>query len=392
MGEHAVIVVGAGPSGAATALLLARAGHHVAVFDRATFPRDKACGEGLMPPGVAVLRRLGVFERVLAIDARRIDGVSYTDRDQRRTAYAAFPRPAGGDAWALGVRRITFDAVLVDALRHEPTVDLHENALVSGLVRDSSGAIVGVRTAGGEHRAQMIVAADGLHSRMRAWAGLSAPSSGDGRYGLAGHWRLDVSARRSITVTFAAGHEWYAAPVGAQTLLVSVLGNRRVFGTVARRYAEKARAVIPELHDAELLSEPLAAGLFRQRARAVTSGSLFLVGDAAGYEDPTTGEGLAIGLELAERASAHIDAVLRGETALSTAARAYEHDHAALWRERRRLIRLALLMAGSRLLSRRAIGKAATDPSALRKLLAVNCGYVGFRELGVRDWLALAGV
>ena len=61
--EIDAVVVGAGPSGATTALLLARLGHDVVLVDRARFPRDKACGEGVMPPGVAVLRRLGLCTR-----------------------------------------------------------------------------------------------------------------------------------------------------------------------------------------------------------------------------------------------------------------------------------------------------------------------------------------
>ena len=65
-----VVVVGAGPSGATTALLLARRGHEVVLVDRARFPRDKACGEGLMPPGVDALRRIGLYETVLATGAR----------------------------------------------------------------------------------------------------------------------------------------------------------------------------------------------------------------------------------------------------------------------------------------------------------------------------------
>ena len=59
--ETEVVVVGAGPSGATTALLLARRGHRVILIDRARFPRDKACGEGVMPPGVAALRRMGLL-------------------------------------------------------------------------------------------------------------------------------------------------------------------------------------------------------------------------------------------------------------------------------------------------------------------------------------------
>ncbi|HSP64959.1 MAG TPA: FAD-dependent oxidoreductase [Candidatus Deferrimicrobium sp.] len=165
-----VVVVGAGPSGAATALLLSRAGHSVTVLDRTHFPRDKACGEGLMPPGVGVLRRLGLLDAVAATMAPPLRGVTYTYR--RVAAHAPFPVPPdGSERWGLGVRRTRFDAVLADALRREPGVTLLEDMRATGLLRDNSGAVAGVATTSGPVVADVVVAADGLHSRMRAAAG-----------------------------------------------------------------------------------------------------------------------------------------------------------------------------------------------------------------------------
>jgi len=75
--ETEAVVVGAGPSGAVTALLLARHGHDVVLVDRARFPRDKACGEGVMPLGVEALRRMGLYATVLATGARPLGGVTW---------------------------------------------------------------------------------------------------------------------------------------------------------------------------------------------------------------------------------------------------------------------------------------------------------------------------
>jgi 2-polyprenyl-6-methoxyphenol hydroxylase-like FAD-dependent oxidoreductase len=389
---HRVIVVGAGPSGAVTALCLARAGHRVTILDRGRFPRDKPCGEGLMPPGVAVLRRLGLLDAVLASGSQRLETVTYAHVGAGPSAIAAFPPPPeGGPGWGLGVRRLSFDAVLVDALRAEPMVTVEEATRVQRVVR-SGGRVTGVATDGGVRDAAVVVAADGLHSRLRAGAGWSRPDRGAARYGMAGHWRFPAAARPGITVSFAGDHEWYTAPVGPDELLVSVLAGRRRLGAIAGDYAGAARRALPVLRGAEMCAAPLAAGRFHQRARRIAGGGLFLVGDAAGYDDPTTGEGLAIGMELGERLAQRLGALLDGRCGIDTAERDYARAHRRLWRDRRRVTRLALLMATHRRLSRRAIARAGERPETLARLLGINCGYWGFGRLTPRDWLALAGL
>jgi flavin-dependent dehydrogenase len=126
--------------------------------------------------------------------------------------------------------------------------------------------------------------------------------------------------------------------------------------------------------------------------RTVAEGGLFLVGDASGYDDPTTGDGIAIGMLLAERLAKHASDFLSGRISAEVAAAGYARDHAQLVRERRRLTQLALFLARSPSLSRRAIRTATRNPAALGKLVAINCGYQSFRDLTPRDWLSLAGI
>jgi flavin-dependent dehydrogenase len=387
------VVVGAGPSGAATALLLARSGHRVLLLDRAHFPRDKACGEGLMPSGVAALGRLGVLDAVLASGAPPLRTVTYEVRSAERSATAAFPAPPGGGAsWGLGVRRLRFDAVMVEALHRQPGVRLLEGVRVDGLLRDARGRITGVRAAGATFPARVVVGADGLHSPVRALAGWTPGPGSRRRYGLAGHWRAPTSGSGGITVTLAGDHEWYQAPVGPGELLVSVLGERARIGTVARDYTAAARTALPRLRDAEPLGDPLGAGLFRQRPRRIAGCGLFLVGDAAGYDDPTTGEGIAIGLLMAEQMAVHLDSLLTERASPVEAADAYARDHGRLWADRRRLTALALALAGHPAAARRAVAALGRRPQALVALLGVNCGYWGFGRLTPRDWLSLAGL
>ena len=391
--ETEAVVVGAGPSGATTALLLSRRGHAVVLVDRARFPRDKACGEGVMPPGVAALRRMGLYERVVATGARPLNSVAY--RHQRAGVEIEIPFPVppdGGPAAGLGVRRTTFDAILVDAVREEPRAVVRDGDRVTGFVRDAAGAVIGVTTTTDEIRARVVVGADGLHSQMRAWTGLRARPQGRMRYGLAGHWQVDTRDRDGIRVTLAGGHEWYEAPVGHDLLLVSMLTHRSRPAMTARHYEGAARRSIPAIAGAALASRPLGAAHFRQRVRAVAEGRVFLVGDASGYDDPTTGDGIAIGMLLAERLAEHAGDLLDGRIESETAVARYARDHAALLRERRRLTSLALFLARSPELSRRAIVRAGRDPRALASCIAINCGYQTFGDVTPRDWLSLAGI
>ncbi len=173
---------------------------------------------------------------------------------------------------------------------------------------------------------------------------------------------------------------------------MSVLDGRSHSRLTARTYEQAARQSVPAVRDAALVSRPLGGAQFHQRSRAAAAGRVFLVGDAIGYDDPTTGDGLAIGMLLAERLAKHIDALLGGAGSPGVAARHYQADHVSLVRDRRRLTRLVLVQDRSQFLSRRAINKAARDPRTFTKLLAINCGYQRFRELSPRDWLSLAGI
>jgi 2-polyprenyl-6-methoxyphenol hydroxylase-like FAD-dependent oxidoreductase len=346
----------------------------------------------LMPPGVGVLRRLGLLEGVLATGAKQLDGVTYTHPGGTPTVYAPFPRPHDDEpAWGLGVRRLSFDASVAGALRTEPRVSFVEGVRVHDVLRRGA-RVAGVSTTSGVIEADVVVAADGLHSTLRSAVAWNRPPRLPARYGMVGHWHVDITERRAITVTLGGSHEWYEAPVGEDELLVSTLGGKTHMRAVAHDYPAAARAAIPALRDAEMTSEPLAAGHFNHRPRRIAADGLFLVGDAAGYDDPTTGEGIGVGLLLGEALAHCLDEMLTGRRSLESAAAKYTRDHNRLWRNRRRITALALFMSAHPAISRRAVSRARTRPQTLGRLLGVNCGYHGFARLTPLDWLTLLGV
>lgn len=270
-----LVVAGGGPAGLATATLAARAGLEVAVIDRRRGPIDKACGEGLMPHTLAHLANLGVRPH-----GKSFRGITYLDATHR--ARAEFRSGEG-----MGVRR----TVLSDALR-DAAVDAGAR-LVTADIGPVSQDGTAVRC--GEIRARYLAAADGLHSPIRRSLGLNRPAPARRRWGIRRHYRIEPWSD-TVEVYWGKRTEAYVTPVADDCVGVAVLTSRQgkfeeqlaPFGDLASRLAG-----VPHGSDR-------AAGPLRQRVAGRTAGRVMLVGDAAGYVDALTGEGLGIAFGGAE--------------------------------------------------------------------------------------------
>ena len=279
-----LLVAGGGPVGLATALYAVRSGLSVTVREPRVGVIDKACGEGLMPGAVAALTDLGVD-----VDGRPIDGIRYVDG--RRAVDAPFLSGPG-----LGVRRTALHSALL-ARAFAAGVEIQQ-ATVTRVEQHEDHVVVD-----GEP-VRHLVAADGLHSPVRRMLGLDAPRSGLRRYGQRVHVE-SMPWTSMVEVHWAAAGEAYVTPVGPHEVGVAVLSShRRPFLELLEQF--------PALRDriaGHARSSVLGAGPLRQRSRRRVQGRVLLVGDAAGYVDALTGEGLALGLA---QARAAVDAVATG--------------------------------------------------------------------------------
>ncbi|MFH5821544.1 NAD(P)/FAD-dependent oxidoreductase [Georgenia sp. AZ-5] len=319
-----LLVAGGGPAGLATALHAARVGLSVRVREPRDGVVDKACGEGLMPGAVARLARLGVDPA-----GRALRGIRYLAGPAR--AEALFPGPPGR-----GVRRtVLHDALRAAALDAGVVV---ERRAVRDVVQGADRVVVDGTPA------RYVVAADGLHSPVRRSLGLEAGTRGRQRYGLRRH--VGVAPWTDLVeVHWSAHAEAYVTPVGPGEVGVAIL-------TSVRRPYEEQLAAFPALRErlrGEATSTVRGAGPLRQRTTRRVAGRVLLVGDAAGYVDALTGEGLSLALAQAEAAVAAVRAG-RPER--------YEAD----WRRvvrRYRLLTEALLAAAAVPPARRALVPAA---------------------------------
>ncbi len=278
-----LVVAGAGPAGLATALFAARAGLHTVVLDSRPSPIDKACGEGLMPGAVSALRELGVD-----LQGRAIRGIRYTDG--RRTVEAAFRHGSG-----LGVRRTTLQAALLDAVRAGGVEVVPARA--EDVRQDADSVSIDGR------RARYLAVADGLHSPIRRQLGLErVPDSRTApRWGTRQHFAV-APWTDLVEVHWGARSEAYVTPVGPELVGVAVLSSIRAPFT-------EQLAAFPQLRDRfpdAGVTTVLGAGPLCQKTSARVAGRVLLVGDAAGYVDALTGEGIAVAVACA---SALVDCV-----------------------------------------------------------------------------------
>jgi 2-polyprenyl-6-methoxyphenol hydroxylase-like FAD-dependent oxidoreductase len=306
-----VAIVGGGPAGLCLAIALTQQGVPVSLFERGALGGDKACGEGLMPKGLEVLERLGVRPRIDPAFCTPFRGIRYVQEDG---SSAEAPVPGGG----LGIRRTALMAALV-ARATELGVDLRAGSPVRGHRLEQDRVVL--LTDQGERAYRLLVAADGLGSPTRKAAGLDLPTEGPGRYGLRQHFRLGAWSD-CVEIHFGPGAEAYVTPAGPERIGVAFLFTRSAheqvdFASLLARFPVLGARLAGATPD----SEPRGAGPFLRRARAPGRGRLVLLGDAAGYVDAITGEGLSLAFQSAASLAEAIPRALAGE-----------HPDQVLWR------------------------------------------------------------
>ncbi len=305
------VVVGAGPAGAATAALLARRGFSVVLLDRAAFPRDKACGEYTSPETEQVLKRMGVLEPVLRAGARRLPAMKVISPAGRSFIMQYSREGRDDEAHVLATPRRVLDAALVDHARRSGACVREREKVEGVLVQDGVAAGVVLRRRGGEAReirARLVVGADGVHSAVVRSLGLEAPLRWPRNLGMVAHYRgysgLDSWGEMHVSERGYAG----LAPLSGGLVNVGLVMpmSAKLTGTAAERFeafANSFPAVRERLGGAERVSQVRGVGPIGARVGRVHGPGYLLVGDAAGFFDPFTGEGVYKALRGAELAA-----------------------------------------------------------------------------------------
>lgn len=341
-----VFVIGGGPAGLAAGIAARRRGLDVTVADCSIPPVDKACGEGIMPDGVAAARSLGLD--LAAAPAQRFQGIRFCDGDV--SVEAAFPHGEG-----LGMRRTVLHDLLVSRAADEGV------RMVWGVPITGIGP--GQVEAGGRTvRARWIVGADGGQSPVRRWAGLDASERDTRRYGFRRHYPVAPWSNR-MEIYWGEGCQLYVTPVAAEEVCVVLISrNPRLrlndalpnFPLLGRRLG----GVRP--------STPERGGVSAsRRLKSVYRGGVALIGDASGSVDAITGEGLCL---LFQQAVALARAMEAGDLAL------YQADHRQIGKRPQLMADLMLLLDQRNRLRHRAIRAMAAHPTLFSRMLEMHVG------------------
>jgi menaquinone-9 beta-reductase len=373
-----VLIVGAGPAGSVTALLLARAGLDVRLLERSAFPRSKPCGDCLSPAANSILQRLGVWDDVIATQPAQLTGWKLTSHNRESFAanFADVTSKAAGQV-ALAVERTHFDGVLLRAavaagaevLHGVQVTDLLRNREeVGGVIARNRGEVV-------QYRAKLVVGADGLRSvvarRLRAYtrrprlrkASFTVHADLDTRHSF-GEMRLADDACLGIAPV-AAG----SARHNLTLVLHDGSFDKR---SGPARIMRNGLALFGINLDNVAANDVLACGPFDWPVGHAAFPGAALVGDAAGYYDPFTGQGIFQALAGAELLAKYAAAAVCTNTVHRFAQSGYTEALSQLTRPARRIQRIIDFVCARGSLCDYAFAKFARDDFLARSLIAVT--------------------
>lgn len=382
-----VLVVGGGPAGSTVAGLLAERGHRVVLVDRARFPRAKPCGEFINPGAIRALERLGLAGSVQALSPAILEGWELMD-----DAGSVTSAGLGADTVGWGVDRSRLDATLL-RVAGEKGVTTMEGVRIEQVDRsDPAAVVVGGRHEGTswEHRARLVVGADGLRSIVARRVGALRRSPRLRKFSITCHIappRAEMPEDRGIL--------WIGdrATVGLAPLRrdrsvynLTVVGDpardgNRISADLIGFFCRAARGTGLFSEDPIILDGPWTSGPFDWPVARPTGPGYLLVGDASGYYDPLTGQGIFRALRSAELGALSADRWLDGERSHRSGVPGYAHGLREAFGPGRRVQRLVEGTLSRGPMRRRVFSRLAASPESADALVRVTGDALPVRTL-----------
>jgi flavin-dependent dehydrogenase len=312
MQNYDVIIIGAGPAGTSSALFLEKMGYCVAVLEQAKFPRDKVCGEFISPAADPILDELGVLESIEATSPCRLKGVAISAYEKNEVCIDYPPISNGSSPMtSLSLKRLVFDQMMLDKVR-EKGIEVREQHKVTDFIIDD-GDIVGVKGLDENKtpftlKSKIVLDAGGRNSISLRRLNLLRPKKGAGKIALAAHWQGDNLPQDYCHMHVSKpGYTGMAAVEKDVVNIVLVVDQNELKGKDLHEFyvstVLKNRKRREMLEDAEVMEQVRSVDSLAYSAKEIPCGGLLMVGDASGFIDPFTGEGIYLSLRSAQLAS-----------------------------------------------------------------------------------------
>jgi flavin-dependent dehydrogenase len=383
-----VLVAGGGPAGCASALFLRQRGYDVLLVDAARFPRDKVCGDSVSPEGWRLLEALGAAESVRSLEPQPLLGMRLTAPDGT-TFQGDYD---GGPRAGLALRRARLDQALIERAR-AAGVEVREGVFVEDVLR-SDGRVEGLALRDADAppgsaqpcHARVVIGAEGRRSVVARRLGLLAEHRRLRKFAVRGYWDGMEGLGGYGEMHVAGGGYCGIAPLSDRAGNVAFVLDRGEMaaagGDLEDFYRRTLRARWPRLFErlqrARLCGPPRAVGPLALCAPRVFVPGAALVGDAAGFYDPFTGEGVTLALRSAELAADAIDAALRAGTPHDLSA--YQRARDASTRAKFRFNHLLQFVVGRPWLANAVARRLSRRPDLASRLVGIAGDFVPARQ------------
>lgn len=399
--EYDIVIVGASVAGASTAIALAPEGYRILLLDQAVFPREKPCGEGIMPQGVQILAELGLLQQILDHGGVKVRGMRYRNR-QGVVAEADFPQGLSGISYGVVMRRYDLDNLLLQRAKSFPNISVREGFRVTevvqehGSVRGVAGHAVHSPTQRELFRASLTIAADGRHSVFHAACELSKTYLRRKRFGVTGHLTAVEGMSSCVEVLVHPDGEIYVAPCGQNVTLVALLLEERAMkffrGDLGARYMSvlrQAEGFRERISKSELVPPVSVVGPLGFTIEPCYQPGLLLIGDSAGFLDPITGEGMTLALKSVKAAVPLIKEAFALGNFGAKLGRRYTENRLQLVEDVFRFTRLLLNLSGYKFIGDRVIRRLSRDGRLFQKLLGIVTGSHRYCDLSLAEKISL---
>ena len=399
--DYDIIIVGASVAGASSAIALAPEGYRILLLDHAVFPREKPCGEGIMPQGVTVLETLGVLPEILAQGGVKLRGMRYRNL-QGISAQADFSPGGQRSSFGIVIRRLYLDHVLLRRAESFPNVTVRQGFEVTDVLQENQ-AVKGVAGHSGHSpayreafRAPLTIGADGRASVFHSACGLTRTYLPRRRFGVTGHLRGSKANRSYVDVLLHPQGELYIAPCGGDLTLVALLLEEKAMrffaGDLRQQYLEflaSADGFEEQALSSELVGRVFAVGPLGFTVEPVYRSGLLLIGDSAGFLDPITGEGMTLALKSVQTVVPLIKEAFAMGNFGAELGRRYAQERFRLMEDIFRFTRLILSLSRYKFIANRMIQRLSHDEAMFRKLLGIVTGKYRYSDISLAEKASL---